>query len=98
MENIKNYIIEKQKEYKYGSDAYNLLRGLETTIPNMIKENLNMGDMVCSYLDKKAKEYKKDPEDLAITIDRFANTMDTISLEDNGYDGIDPVCIDSIKI
>ena len=31
---------EKQKEYRWGSDAYNVLRSLETTIPNVLKEKL----------------------------------------------------------
>lgn len=30
---------EQQKEYKYGSDAYNVLRKLETFIPNIVNES-----------------------------------------------------------
>jgi hypothetical protein len=31
---------EKQKEYRWGSDAYNVLRSLETTLPNVFKKEL----------------------------------------------------------
>lgn len=30
---------EQQKEYKYGSNAYNVLRKLETLIPNIVNES-----------------------------------------------------------
>lgn len=30
---------EQQKEYRYGSDAYNVLRKLETFIPNIVNES-----------------------------------------------------------
>lgn len=32
-----SYIKEKQKEYEYGSNAYNVLRHLEVTLPVMLK-------------------------------------------------------------
>lgn len=32
----------KQKEYKHGSDAYNVLRSLETLIVNIVKESQEM--------------------------------------------------------
>lgn len=44
-EDIKAHIIAKQAEYKIGSDAYNVLRHLEITIPNMIQETLTVPDI-----------------------------------------------------
>lgn len=40
---------EHQKEYMYGSDAYNVLRKLETLIPNIVQEHLR--ELENRYID-----------------------------------------------
>lgn len=64
MEEIIAFIKEKKREYKHGSDAYNVLRGLEITLParfesdedkvlKFIKESRTRTQSLIDYVRKR---------------------------------------------
>lgn len=45
IESIVPYLKEKQREHKYGSNARNVLRHLEVTLPNLLKEQIDVNTL-----------------------------------------------------
>ena len=66
MEELINYIKSQQEEYKVGTDAYNILRKLETTIPNIVNKNFaekNLNYFYCWDASVGEIQCKKQCED-----------------------------------
>lgn len=58
-------------------------------------KQLNIGDVICSFILDKAKKLNRDVEDIAVGIDIRYKTIDVLYLYDNGYDSTDVHYIDS---
>ena len=61
-------IKEKQKEYKHGSDAYNVLRNLEVTLPNIITQHTKshleaVRDEIQTIIDKYKPSWQDDDDE-----------------------------------
>jgi hypothetical protein len=81
-----NWINENYFAFTEFVDVTDTLTPIETLANN-----------ISEILEIQSKKHSIDSDNLSIAIDKFASTIDIISLESNGYDGTNAECIESIS-